>query len=94
MGTKKEGDCYAGDETEEALSGCQNASSLREEITGLLRMEDRCTIYHIAPVLTGYFVSYLYPFPDDDNRFTIVHHGYRAVTLPVTGATGHRLGLG
>jgi hypothetical protein len=57
-------------------------------------MEDRFAIYHVAPVLTGHFVSHLHPFPDDDNRFAIVHHGRGAVALAITGATGQSLGLG
>ncbi len=60
---------------------------------GLLR-HDRFTTYHVAPVLTVYFISHLHPIADDDNGFAIGTRRHRAVALPITGGTGHRLTLG
>ena len=64
-----------------------------EEIAGLFRY-DRCTIYHVALVLTAYFVSHLHPLTDDNDRFAIGTSRHRAVALSITGCTDHCLGLG
>ena len=66
---------------------------LSEEIKGLPRC-DRFTTNHVALVLTGDFISHLHPIADDDNRFAIGARRHRAVALPITGGTGHRLTLG
>jgi hypothetical protein len=70
-----------------------NESSLREEIAGLFR-HHRFTTYHVALVLTVYFISHLHPIADDDNRFAIGTCRHGAVALAVTGGTGHCLALG
>jgi len=72
----------------------RNKSSLGEEIAGLLCMMGRFTIDHVSPVLTGYCISHLHPFADDNDGFAIGTRCHRAVAFPVTGGTGHRLGLG
>jgi len=43
-----------------------NESSLRGEIAGLFR-PDRCTLDHVAPILTGDFLPYLYSLTNDDH---------------------------
>ena len=71
----------------------KNERSPRGEIAGLFR-PDRFTIDHVAPILTGYFISYLYSPTNDDKGFAIGTRCHRAVSFSVTGGTGHGLGFG
>jgi len=54
----------------------------------------RCTIDHVAQILTGDGIAHLDALADDHDGFAIGPRGHRAVAFAVTGGTGHGLGGG
>jgi len=75
-----------------SISGCQNESSLREDLRNLLRPSG-FAVNHVASIHTDHWLISCYIFSNDCDLFAICSCACGAVSLPIDLHTDHLLTL-